>query len=48
MVFDNSKENITDANQMMEFLAWNMELCMRTAQHRWCHAIYAYDGCFSL
>ena len=32
MVFDNSKENITDANQMMEFLAWNMELCMRTAQ----------------
>ena len=32
MVFDNSKENITDTNQMMEFLAWNMELCMRTAR----------------
>ena len=32
MVFDNSKENSNSADEMMQFLAWNMEFCRRTAQ----------------
>lgn len=31
MVLDNSRENCTDANAMVEHLAFNMELCARTA-----------------
>jgi len=31
MVLDNARENSTDANELMEFLAFNMELCQRTA-----------------
>ena len=30
MVFDNSRENTTDPTDMIEYLAWNMELCYRT------------------
>lgn len=32
MVFDNSRENMSDQESMVEFLAYNMELCKRTAQ----------------
>ena len=32
MVFDNSKENASDPDEMLEYLAWNMELCKRTAR----------------
>jgi hypothetical protein len=31
MVFDNSRENMLDSESMIEFLAYNMELCKRTA-----------------
>jgi len=31
MVLDNSRENCNDANAMIEYLAFNMELCSRTA-----------------
>ena len=31
MVFDNSRENEADPGAMMEYLAFNMELCVRTA-----------------
>ena len=31
MILDNSRENCNDANAMIEYLAFNMELCMRTA-----------------
>ena len=31
MVFDNSRENVNDADVMIEFLAYNMDLCRRTA-----------------
>jgi hypothetical protein len=31
MVLDNSRENCNDANAMVEYLAFNMELCARTA-----------------
>ena len=30
MIFDNSRENTTSATDMIEYLAWNMELCYRT------------------
>ena len=31
MVFDNSRENVVDPDHMIEYLAFNMELCRRTA-----------------
>lgn len=31
MVFDNSRENTLDPDVMVDFLAWNMELCRRTS-----------------
>ena len=32
MVFDNSRENDVEPDRMVEYLAFNMELCQRTNQ----------------